>query len=145
MERLFPDMSALIHRGVLRMEGGITQLTPASWQISRFHDAVEDWFRYKGHACNVKIYDRFKRKWAKWDRGSSTAEFNHGLQAHGGSSQNCEKCGELPDEPRREDYFPEEPTSCLLSEVLASVIGVPNLDGVDGCSKARGSKKIRRI
>lgn len=145
MERLFPDMNALIHRGVLRMEGGITQLTPASWQISRFHDAVEDWFRYKGRAFNVKIYGRFKRKWAKWDRRSSTAEFNHELQAHGGSSQNCEKCGELPDEPRREDYFPEEPTSCLLSEVLASVIGVPNLDGVDGCSKARGSKKIRRI
>ncbi|KAL6232751.1 hypothetical protein BDW75DRAFT_12336 [Aspergillus navahoensis] len=42
--------------------GGVTQLTSASWQITRFHDAIEDWFRYKGRTFDVKIYDRFKRK-----------------------------------------------------------------------------------
>jgi hypothetical protein len=47
MEQIFPDPSALVQRGVLQMEGGVTQLTSTSWQISRFH-AIEDWFRYKG-------------------------------------------------------------------------------------------------
>lgn len=144
MEQIFPDLSALVERGVLRMEGGVTQLTPASWQIARFHGAIEDWLRYHGCAFDVKIYDRFKRKYAQWDRKSSTAEINHQLNAHGGSSRNCEKCGEIPDELLRKDYFPEGPCSCLLSEVLASVIGVQHLEGVDENSKPQRSKKIRR-
>lgn len=44
----------------------------------------------------------------------------------------------------RKDYFPEEPRSNLLSEGLASVIGVGNLDGVGGDSNPRRLKKIRR-
>ncbi|OKO89278.1 hypothetical protein PENSUB_13813 [Penicillium subrubescens] len=131
-------------RGVLQMEGGVAQLTSASWQISRFHNAIEDWFRYKGRTFEVKIYDRFKKAHAKWERKASTVEINHQLEAHEGSSQNCEKCGKVPDEPQRKDYFPEEPHSSLLSEVLASVIGVGNLDGVGGDSNARRLKKTRR-
>lgn len=59
-------------------------------------------------------------------------EINHQVEAHEGSSQDCEKCGEVPDKPPGKDYFPEEPSSSLLSEVLASVIGVGHLDGIDG-------------
>lgn len=70
-------------------------------------------------------------------------EINHQFESHKGSSQDCKKC-EVPDEPLRKDYFPEEPRSSLLSEVLASVIGVGNLDGVGGDSNARRLKKIRR-
>ncbi|GKZ49461.1 hypothetical protein AbraIFM66951_002025 [Aspergillus brasiliensis] len=131
-------------RGVLQMEGGVTQLTSASWQISRFHDAIEDWFHYKGRTFDVKTYDRFKRKYAKWDGEYSTAMINHQLEAHGCSFGDCEKCGNIPDEPLKKDYFPEEPRSCLLSEVLASVIGVRHLDEVDGNSKPRRIKKVRR-
>ena len=126
------------------MEGGVTQLTSASWQTTRFYNAIEDWFRYNGRTFDVKIYDRFRRKYARWDRKSSTAAINHQLEAHGGSSQNCEQCGEIPDEPLKKDYFPEEPRSCLLSEVLASIIGVQHLDGVDKNSTTRRGKKIRR-
>jgi hypothetical protein len=125
------------------MEGGVTQLTSASWQISRFHNAFEDWFRYKDRTFEVDIYDRFQREHAKWDRKASTMEINHQLEAHGGCSQDCEKCGEVPDEPLRKDYFPEEPRISLLSDVLASVIGVEHLDGVDGNWNARRGKKIR--
>jgi hypothetical protein len=53
---------------------------------------------------------------------------DHQLEAHEGISQYCEKCGEVPDEPLRKDYFPEEPRSSLLSKVLGSVIGVRHLD-----------------
>lgn len=125
------------------MEGGVTQLTSASWQISRFHNAIEDWFRCKGRTFEVNQYDRFQEANAKWERKASTVEINHQLEAHEGSSWDCEVCGEVPDEPLRKDYFPEEPRSSLLSEVLASTIGVGHLDGVDRDSNVRRGKKIR--
>jgi hypothetical protein len=144
MEQIFPDLSALIERGVLQMEGGVTQLSSVCWQISRFHNAIEDWFRYKGRTFEVNMYDRFQRAHAEWEREASTVEINHQFESHEGSSQDCKKCGEVPDEPLRKDYFPEEPRSSLLSEVLASVIGVGNLDRVGGDSNTRRLKKVRR-
>ncbi|KAJ5712338.1 hypothetical protein N7493_008806 [Penicillium malachiteum] len=144
MEQIFPDLSALVQRGVLKMEGGVTQLTIASWQTSRFHTAVEDWFNYEGRTFEVEIYDRFQRDHSRWRRETSTLEINHQLESHEGSSQDCEKCGEVPNEPLRNDYFPEEPRSSLLSEVLASVTGVTQLDRVDEDLGAPRSKKPRR-
>jgi hypothetical protein len=78
----------------------------------------------------------------------------------GEGSLNCEKCAEVPDEPLRKVYFPEECRSYLLSEVIAFVIGVEHehvdsdvsrdadhedVDGVDGVygdSSARRSKNL---
>jgi hypothetical protein len=48
MEQIFPELSALVEREILRMEGGA------------FHNAIEDWFRYNGRTFDVKIYDRFR-------------------------------------------------------------------------------------
>ncbi|OQE71134.1 hypothetical protein PENNAL_c0111G02955 [Penicillium nalgiovense] len=90
MEQIFPDLSALVERGILLMEGGVTQLTSASWQISRFHNAIEDWFRCKGRTFEVNQYDRFQEANAKWERKASTVEINHQLEAHEGSSRDCE-------------------------------------------------------
>lgn len=103
MEQIFPDLSVLLECGVLQIEGGVTQLTLASWQTTCFHNAIEDWFCYNGHTFNMKLYNRFKRKYAKWDRKSSMAVINHQLEAYRGSSQDCEQCGEIPDEPLRKD------------------------------------------
>jgi hypothetical protein len=144
MEQIFPDLRALIEQGVLQMEGGVTQLSSVCWQTSRFHNAFEDWFRYKGRTFEVNMYDRLQRAHADKEREASTVEINHQFESHKGSSQDCETCGEVPDEPLRKDYFPEEPRSSLLSEVLSSVIGVGNLDGVGGDSNAHRLKKIRR-
>ena len=69
---------------------------------------------------------------------------DHQYESHEGSSQDCDKCGEGPDEPLRKYYFPEESRSSQLSEFLASVIGGGHLDGVDGDSNARRREKIRR-
>ena len=71
-------------------------------------------------------------------------EINHQLGDYEGSRQDSKKCKEIPEEPLRKDYFPEEPPSSLLSEVLASVVGVGHLDRLDGDSNARCCKKIRR-
>ncbi|KAJ5449413.1 uncharacterized protein N7458_005862, partial [Penicillium daleae] len=62
----------------------------------------------------------------------------------GRTFEDYEKCREVPDEPLRKDYFPEEPRSSLLSKVLASVISVGNLDRVGSDSNAYRLKKIRR-
>ncbi|KAJ5288141.1 hypothetical protein N7478_003827 [Penicillium angulare] len=97
-----------------------------------------------GRTFEVDIYDRFRRAHAKWDRKDNTVEINHQLGDHEGSRQDCEKCEEVPHEPLRKDYFPEEPRSSLLSEVLASVVGVGHLDELDGDLNARRCKKIRR-
>lgn len=107
MENIFPDLSALVERGVLQMEGGVTQLSLVCWQTSRFHNAIEDWFRYKGRTFEVSMYDRFQRAHDEWEREFSTVEIDHQLGSHEGSSQNCEKCEEVPDEPQRKDYFPK--------------------------------------
>ncbi|CAG8008601.1 unnamed protein product [Penicillium salamii] len=144
LEQIYPDLGALVERGAMKMEGGVNHLNSASWKLSRFHNAIEDWFRYNGRTFEVKAYDRFQREHANWGRKASTMEIRHQLNTHGGSSKNCEKCGEIPDEPLRREYFPEEPCSKLLSEVLASVIGVPNLDEVDGSLNTHCGKKIRR-
>jgi hypothetical protein len=69
-------------------------------------------------------------------------EINQQLKAREGNSQKGGKCG-VPDEPQKKDYFPKEPHGSLLSEVLAAVIGVMNLDGVEGDSNARRVQKIR--
>ncbi|KAJ5399562.1 hypothetical protein N7465_010051 [Penicillium sp. CMV-2018d] len=45
------DLSGRYH------EGGVTQLTSASWQISRFHNTIEDWFRYSSRTVEVNLYD----------------------------------------------------------------------------------------
>lgn len=143
MERIFPDLTALVERGVLQMEGGVTQLSP-SWQTERFHNAVEDWFHYAGRTFDMEIYDRFQKEYAKWDRKSSMTEINHHFDGHEGSSRNCERCGDIPDEPLRKDYFPEERRSCRLSEVLASVIGVQHLDEVVEKPKSGRRKKVQQ-
>lgn len=54
---------------------------------------------------------------------------SHQLEAHGGSYKECQKCVEVPDEPLRKNEFPEEPCTSQLCDVLASVIGVEQLDG----------------
>ncbi|KAJ5370336.1 uncharacterized protein N7496_006428 [Penicillium cataractarum] len=118
IEQIFPDISALVERGILQIEG-------------EGHAAI---LILLGRTFEGEMYDRFQIAYAEWDREASTVEIKHQFESHEGSSLDCEKC-EVPDEPLRKDYFPEEPCSSLLSEVLASVIGVGNLDGVEGDSK----------
>jgi hypothetical protein len=47
-----------------------------------------------------------------------------------GDSEDCEQCENRPVEPRKKDYFPDEPQVCLLSDVLASVARVARVDGL---------------
>ena len=52
--------------------------------------------------------------------------------SHPKSKGECEQYRLMlePKKPRRSDYFPEELTDCLLSEVLVRVAGVSYIDGL---------------
>ena len=97
----------------------------------RFHQAVEDWFNYRGRTFDVKCYESYSKEHKTWGNAFSTRVTEHQL-SHPKSGGKCEHCRSwpVPEEPKRCDFFPEEPSTCLLSEVLASVAGVPHIDGL---------------
>ena len=91
----------------------------------RFHQAVEDWFNYRGRTFDVKCYEYYSKEHKTWGSASSTKEIEHQL-SHPKSKGECEHCRSwpVPEEPKRCDFFPEEPSTYLLSEGLARVAGV---------------------
>jgi hypothetical protein len=69
----------------------------------------------------------------------STKWIEHQL-GHPKSEGECEPCRSwfVPEKPKKCDFFPAEPSTCLLSEVLARVTGCPILmDCLLGDSRAR--------
>ncbi|GMG12999.1 unnamed protein product [Aspergillus oryzae] len=136
--RRFAGLSCLWQRFPIRISTPRPPAAPGG--------SAESFFVLGGEKSKDLSKRPFEVLHAKWNWKSSTAEVNHQLDAHGGSSRNCEKYGSIPDEPLRKDYFPEEPQSYLLTEVLASVICVQHLDGVpvDGYSNLRRIKEVRR-
>ncbi|KAE8553417.1 hypothetical protein EYB25_004799 [Talaromyces marneffei] len=130
MEHIFLDLSPLVRNGQLKMEGGITSVNRFCWSVERFHSAIEDWFEYAGRTFDVKCYEDYNKAHEKWSRKSSVIMIDHQLKSHEGDTEDCEQCENIPDEPRKCDYFPREPQAYALSEVLASIAGVPHVDGL---------------
>ena len=112
------------------MEGGITSVNSFCWSEERFHNAIEDWFKYADHTFDVKYYQNYDKAHRKWDRKSSIIIIEHQLKNHQGDTKDCEQCKNIPDEPQKCDYFLVEPWAYSLSEVLASVTGVSHIDGL---------------
>jgi hypothetical protein len=59
-------------------------------------------------------------------------------------TENCEQCENIPDEPRKYDYFSREPQAYMLNEVLTSIAGVPHIDGLLRKSPKRKKAHQRR-
>lgn len=55
-------------------------------------------------------------------------EIGHQPKNHLGDLKDCEQCENMPDEPQKNEYFPDELWVCLLSDVLTSVAGVAHVD-----------------
>jgi hypothetical protein len=113
MESIFGDLSALVKSGNLTMD-------------RRFHEAIEDWFNYQGRTFDVSCY---KAQHSTWENEFSTKGIEHQL-SHPKSEGECEKCRlwPIPEEPKWSGIFPEEPSTWLLSDVLARVAGVSHID-----------------
>lgn len=130
MEQIFDDLAPLVCKSKLKMEGGITQLSHLCYEEQRFHQAIEDWFHYAGRTFDVQFYEKYNKALEEWTETCSVIEIGHQLKNHMGDSEDCEQCENIPVEPRKKEYFPDEPQVCLLSDVLASVAGVAHVDGL---------------
>jgi hypothetical protein len=109
------------------MEGGTVIYNtqgPVVSRTTRFHPMVEDWFTYSGCTFDIKEYSRWSKTYAGWEREYSNREMKHQLRCR---DREC-TCEPIPEMPREADYFSAERTPRLLSEVLASVAKVHQID-----------------
>ena len=87
-------------------------------RIKRFHEAIKGWFDHQGRAFDANYYINYNEAYKEWEYTFSVKNIEHQL-SHPKSEGECEQCRSIPEpkKPRRSDYFPKEPTDCLLSEV----------------------------
>ncbi|OAX81894.1 hypothetical protein ACJ72_03762 [Emergomyces africanus] len=113
-----------------------------------FHQAIEDWFHYIGRTFDAQSYEHYNKVYKEWEDAWSVLDIEHQLQDHGDKSDECRQCGTIREEPRKSDYFPEQPSACSLGKVLASEAGVIHIDKLDVLEKrarARDMRKRRRV
>jgi hypothetical protein len=109
------------------MEGGTVIYNtqgPLVSRTTRFHPMVEDWFTYAGCVFDIKEYSRWSKAYAGWERKDSNREWKHQLRCRDGECS----CDAKLERPQEADYFSLDRTPRLLSEVLASVAGVYQID-----------------
>jgi hypothetical protein len=86
---------------------------------------IEDWFANSGRSFDIEEYGRWDKAYDDWERESSTRELNYQLG-------DCRKgkctCEPIPEKPAKSDYFSAERTPRLLSEALASVAKMRQID-----------------
>ncbi|KFX96303.1 hypothetical protein O988_05384 [Pseudogymnoascus sp. VKM F-3808] len=126
LEHILSPQSLLEPKHIV-MEGGTTVCNtqePLVLRTTRFHPMVEDWFSYSGCTFIIKEYSHWNKAYAGWERENYNREVKHQLRC---SDQEC-TCDSRPERPQEADYFPPDRTPRLLSEVLASVAGVYQLD-----------------
>ena len=85
---------------------------------------VEDWFAYSGCIFDIKEYSHWSKAYAAWERVDSKREWKHWVSCR---DREC-TCEPRTERPQEANYFSLERTPCLLSEVLASVTGVHQID-----------------
>ncbi|GBF62892.1 hypothetical protein TMEN_5483 [Trichophyton mentagrophytes] len=130
VERFLPDLASLIKDGSLKMDGWISAPPESTVTIESSTEAIQDWFRYEGRTFDIGCYERFKKTHDKWESDWSLCCINHQLNHTESASSECYYCQGLPspEEPRKADYFPKEPSAVLLSTLLASVSGGSHID-----------------
>jgi hypothetical protein len=72
---------------------------------------IEDWFANNGRSFDVEEYGRWDKAYNDWERESSTCT-----------------CEPIPEKLAKSDYFSAERTPRLLSEALASVAKMRQID-----------------
>jgi hypothetical protein len=93
-------------------------------------EMIADWFKYGGRTFTIGSYERFNKDHRAWSREWSVKSINHQLGHKEQSDSTCNYCQSLPSpvEPKKLDYFPEEPSAMLLSQLLATVSGQSHID-----------------
>lgn len=110
------------------MEEGISAYNILGMPVcmtSRFHPMIEDWFANSGRSFTVEEYDRWDKAYDNWEREFSVQEVNHQL---GDCRKGEYTCEPISEKLEKSNYFSAERTPRLLSEVLASVTKVHQID-----------------
>ncbi|KAG9228631.1 hypothetical protein BJ875DRAFT_388989, partial [Amylocarpus encephaloides] len=81
-------------------------------------------FTYSDCIFDIEEYSHWSKAHAGWERENYNREVKHQLRC---SDREC-TCDARPERPQEADYFPPDRTPQLLSEVLASVAGVYQID-----------------
>ncbi|OJD26985.1 hypothetical protein ACJ73_01619 [Blastomyces percursus] len=115
MKQIFSDLPPLVRSGQLKID-------------ECFHQAIEDWFHYVGRTFDVQIYEHYNKIYMEMENAWSVLDIEHQLQDHGGKSDECRQCGTIREEPRKRDYFLEQPSACSPGKVLASEAGATHID-----------------
>jgi hypothetical protein len=112
LERLLPDFSALVRDGHLKMDGCISAPLGSKVCIKSSAEMIADWFKYGGRTFDLGCYENYAKNHREWEGDWSVRWIEHQL-GHGEQLDNaCNFCQSLPipEEPKKSDYFPEEPS-----------------------------------
>ena len=116
------------------MEGGISLvgLRGDTVREERFPTVVEEWFENRGSVFTIDEYRAYKNAYETREGERSRRWITHCIK-NGEDKEHEEQCScawEMP-EINKSDYFPEERTPRLLSQVLASLAKVSQIDGLN--------------
>jgi hypothetical protein len=109
------------------MEGGTVIYNtqgPVALRTNRFYPIAEDWFTYSGCIFDIKEYSHWSKAYVGWEREDYDREVKHQLRC---SDREC-TYDARPERPQEADYFSPDRTPWLLSEVLASVAALYQID-----------------
>lgn len=112
------------------MDGYISAPLDSGVCIQSSAEAVADWFRYEGSTFDLGCYERFNKDHYEWETDWSVRCIDHQLGHQEEPDSECNFCQSLPipEEPKKSDYFPEEPSKIMLSQLLASVSAQSHID-----------------
>ena len=113
------------------MEGGISLvgLRGDTVREERFPTIVEEWFENRGSVFTIDEYKAYKKACETREREENNRWFTHSkkMDEDEKHEEQCSCAWEMP-EVNKSDYFPEERTPRLLSQVLASLAKVSQID-----------------
>lgn len=130
IEHLF-DLREILDQGWMKMEGGISLVGIFGNTIreERFPTIVEEWFENKGSVFTIDEYKAYKEACKTREKERSSRWIQHSIKKRKDEKheEQCSCAWEIP-EINKSDYFPEERTPRLLSQVLASLAKVSQID-----------------
>jgi hypothetical protein len=130
IEHLF-DLREILDQGWMKMEGGISLVGIFGNTVKeeRFPTIIEEWFENKGSVFTIDEYKAYKKACETRERERSSRWITHCIKNRKDEKheEQCSCAWEMP-EINKSDYFPEERTPRLLSQVLASLAKVSQID-----------------
>ncbi|KAN0120277.1 hypothetical protein V8E51_002485 [Hyaloscypha variabilis] len=130
IEHLF-DLREILDQGWIKMEGGISLVGIFGNTVreERFPTIVEEWFENKGSVFTIDEYKAYKEACKTREQERSSRWIEHCMKKRKDEKheEQCSCAWEMP-EIDKSDYFPEERTPRLLSQVLASLAKVSQID-----------------